>query len=749
MPRASRNIQSRGGDKDFDTSQARGVREERSIVVGIVKVNSHPTRMGVISVFVPTFQQTGEVVGGMASGSRTASLEDQPTQWRQVRWCSPFYSRTEALDPNVTNISVKNTGGFVYPAPDIGTKVLCFFPEGRNSEGYWFACAPDLYMMQSLPAASMTDNFSKDASTQSLVRHSKAPALEFNDKANDTGTLKNFLTPKRALDVTEAGHLKVVGLDKDEIRGLTTSSLMRETPSEVIGITSKGRKLDKNGTDIKNRKDILNKLKDGGELTGEQQDVLMKPVSRAKGHSIVMDDGDIEGNNNLVRIRTAKGHQLLLHDTEDVIYISNAAGTAWIQMDKQGQLDLYSQTNVNVRSANINFHADQQIKFHAGQTIQMVSMNNMHLEGQQMTNLYSDGAMYVFGGKVANLKSGGSANLDGSSGVNVKAGGTISIAGSCTAIQSGAAGAGKQQAAQIKTLKDTETDGQGFYNAVKDLKTSVDRAPTHEPYDKHLVTTQPTIYQAVDQTFEDDDEDWPVLLNPPGKAGLVVADALPNSQKLDPVNFVKQLNTGLSVGALDATQTRAMSAMMAQEFGSDGEYDYINEETGAFGKYGFTVADMIDNGYVNAETQFNGELDNPRVWTGKDGFDDMEGFMENDFAQEQLFQNKMINIYSDLKMSGGIQRDDDAETTASMMYMGMTSDPATAVKFRTGALIEPKPLKGTTQIVSEQDQRAQLTKDSQAAKSAVAFTRSGTYKNITAGKTVARPSVLRTPTIDL
>ena len=159
MPRASRNIQSRGGDKDFDTSQARGVREERSIVVGIVKVNSHPTRMGVISVFVPTFQQTGEVVGGAASGSRTASLEDQPTQWRQVRWCSPFYSRTEVLDPNVTNISVKNTSGFVYPAPDIGTKVLCFFPEGRNSEGYWFACAPDLYMMQSLPAASMTDNF--------------------------------------------------------------------------------------------------------------------------------------------------------------------------------------------------------------------------------------------------------------------------------------------------------------------------------------------------------------------------------------------------------------------------------------------------------------------------------------------------------------------------------------------------------------------------------------------------------------
>ena len=106
-----------------------------------------------------------------------------------------------------------------------------------------------------------------------------------------------------------------------------------------------------------------------------------------------------------------------------------------------------------------------------------------------MTNLYSDGAMFVFGGQTMNLKSGGSANLDGGSGVNVKAGGTIAIAGSCTAIQSGAAGAGKQQAAQVKSLKDAETDGNGFYNATKDLKTSVDRVPTHEPYDKHLVTT--------------------------------------------------------------------------------------------------------------------------------------------------------------------------------------------------------------------------------------------------------------------
>ena len=136
----------KGGDADFQTQDIKGVREEKGIVIGIVKVNAHPASMGNLSVLVPTFDD------GTAGGPKGRS------QWRQVRYCTPFYSRTDAQGSAVTSVGTKNTAGMVYPCPDIGTKVLCFFPEGRNQDGFWFACAPDTYMMQSLPEPALTSN---------------------------------------------------------------------------------------------------------------------------------------------------------------------------------------------------------------------------------------------------------------------------------------------------------------------------------------------------------------------------------------------------------------------------------------------------------------------------------------------------------------------------------------------------------------------------------------------------------------
>ena len=42
--------------------------------------------------------------------------------------------------------------------------------------------------------------------------------------------------------------------------------------------------------------------------------------------------GMLQDPNELVRLRTRTGHQILLHNTEDLIYIANARGTSWIGM---------------------------------------------------------------------------------------------------------------------------------------------------------------------------------------------------------------------------------------------------------------------------------------------------------------------------------------------------------------------------------------------------------------------------------
>ena len=130
---------SKGGDDSYNTDSLRGVSTESGIVEGIVKTNVDPTHNGIISVFIPVF----------------GSEETDRNQWRQVRYSSPYYSRTEtnsgAEDPS---FDTKTVSGFFSPAPDVGTRVLCVFPSGRNASGYYIACVPDAYMMNTLPEAA-------------------------------------------------------------------------------------------------------------------------------------------------------------------------------------------------------------------------------------------------------------------------------------------------------------------------------------------------------------------------------------------------------------------------------------------------------------------------------------------------------------------------------------------------------------------------------------------------------------------
>jgi hypothetical protein len=154
------------------------------------------------------------------------------------------------------------------------------------------------------------------------------------------------------------------GLDQDPVRGTVTSSSQRETPSQVVGLSSPGR-TSPDTTDFPNLQDLLDKkaLPIG---------LVQTFPNRKGGHSLVMDDGDIYGQSRLFRLRSSSGHQILMHDTEDLMYISNSRGTAWIELTPDGSVNVFSASNVSVRAQHdINFHADRNINFHSGNTIKM------------------------------------------------------------------------------------------------------------------------------------------------------------------------------------------------------------------------------------------------------------------------------------------------------------------------------------------------------------------------------------------
>ena len=692
----------KGGDKDFQTEDNRGIREERGIVIGEVKANAHPASMGNLSVFIPTF----------ADNSRP----NDKSQWRQVRYCTPFYSRTEVQGSGDSSIVTKNTSGMVYPCPDIGTKVLCFFPEGRNQDGFWFACAPDTYMMQSIPEPAFTENITTQPGQ---IRGTKAPGGEFNDIDFKTDKKTNYLNPKRAFDKNTHDILKTQGIDQDEIRGLTSSNYMRETPSELFGITTKGRRIDKSSVDVADNKNIIGKLKQGADLSKAQADTVEGRVARKHGHSLVMDDGDIEGNNNLIRFRTAAGHQILLHDTEDLIYIGNSKGTSWIQMDADGQLDVYSKTNINLRSKNINMHADSSIKMYAGNNIQMVAEKTLQLEGGLLAHMYSDGNAQMFGAKGLDIKSGSTLNVEGSK-VGFKASGNMDLQASCLALNGNASSAAKQNAAIRSNKSETVQNTKGFWESTSTLKTTVDRVATHEPYSEHNTTTQETVLRSVQvgniptsgtvkirpkPTVADVDEFDSIKSD----SGLNLVNALPNKEKISAATILKQPNININVGDLSSNVIKNLSAATIEKAGTGGLLSFIDPVTSAIGKYGADAVSLINNGFVRPEAFFNGELANSRMWTGKLGIDGLNAFLGAGNIQEDLFLTDVVDDYQNAVFSGAIQNNDDESTIAGMVMVARAANAEVAGDFRQGRTIEPKPIIGTVNITSDTDMNKELT----------------------------------------
>lgn len=341
--------------------------------IGIVKDNVDPTRMGGLKVMIPSLSGTDEGPSDM--------LYD-------VKYLTPFYG---AKSPNATtktspydfDDSPHSYGMWMVP-PDIDTRVLVIFVEGKVSEGFWFGCVQDPYTNHMVPgiassphtalgAEGLSDDSGETVETNYGTK--EVPASEVNrttwTAASNVGGLDKLKKPIHPF----ADTLKRQGLIKDTVRGTTTSSARRESPSAVFGISTPGR------VDKKSKK----KFKLGPTDANPERSVV-----REAGHTFVMDDGDAAGNNELIRLRTSSGHQLLMHDTKGVIYLANGSGNVWMEFSSNGAIDIYSGHTIALRAVgDIDLHSDNNINMFAKGQIKMSAIQKLVLDGG-LIQTYSD-----------------------------------------------------------------------------------------------------------------------------------------------------------------------------------------------------------------------------------------------------------------------------------------------------------------------------------------------------------------------
>ena len=335
--------------------------------IGVVKNNTDPTKMGRLKVLIPDI-----------------ALTRDPTQDQLVTcdYLAPFYG-AKAVKYNVPGSTkyehTQHSYGMWMVPPDIDTKVLVIFAEGKISKGFWIGCIQEPYTNHMVPGIAASEKtwdktgggpagqFSSDIDKQKTYGTKKVPAGEFNRtqdftlKANTYDNLEKPIHPF-------ADILAAQGLSADEVRGTTTSSARRETPSQVFGISTPG---------AKNTNSTL-------QNTGTKEQSKTDYVTRETGHTFVMDDGDVDGKNKLTRLRTASGHQLLLNDSEGVVYLANGSGKAFIEMEADGTVSVFSDEGINVRTkGEFNLHSDTNINFHAGGSINYTAEGNLALNAEK------------------------------------------------------------------------------------------------------------------------------------------------------------------------------------------------------------------------------------------------------------------------------------------------------------------------------------------------------------------------------
>ena len=295
-----------------------------------------------------------------------------------VAYLSPFYGTTggkQYLSKNKDYNSTQKAYGFWMVPPDVGTDVLVIFTEGVKKEGFWIGCIQSEYINMTVPGVAPATDTRWKENEPGDITGKRLPSGEINTLLEDNKPNSDPTKIKRPYHPHQTAFLKEQGLLDDWVRGTTTSSARRDMPSMVFGISTPGP-IDKSDGAPKGR-------------YGTNTDAVLKPVSRLGGTSFVMDDGDETlvrkapaseappeydvksdynlPHNELVRIRTRTGHQILLHNTEDLIYIGNARGTTWVELTSNGKIDIYAKDSISMHTENdLNFTAGRDINLKAG-----------------------------------------------------------------------------------------------------------------------------------------------------------------------------------------------------------------------------------------------------------------------------------------------------------------------------------------------------------------------------------------------
>jgi len=467
------NVQrSRGRPSNYKLDRG-GVPSEFGPFTGVVMSTVDPTRAGRLRVFIEAFVDGGE-----------KAMQDD-SKWTTVSYMPPFYGSTPS-NPSSTGVGTWTDGnpnayGMWFTPPDVGVTVMCVFVNGDRNNGFYIGVVPDQGLGSMVPAISSTPNYEVQNQNQEtyFANAARLPVAEINVNNIEIFNDPRFFDQTKPVQGYLAQSLLQQGLIDDIERGTIQSSSQRETPSAVFGISTPGAPIYQGGM---KPNDIRKKL-NAGEITPGQAQI----IGRVGGHSLVMDDGDLEGQNAMLRLRTSLGHQITMSDSGNFFYIIHANGQTWLEFGVEGTVDVYATNSVNVRTkGDINLHADRDINMFAGRYLKIKSKEDMQLETDTFMSVQAQDDITLYSKNTIGVKADGTLTLNSASGSWGAGSALILEAGGIDLNGPAADVVTNPQPLTTTLLDDTEWDtSKGWIVNPEALESIVSRAATHEPYPYH------------------------------------------------------------------------------------------------------------------------------------------------------------------------------------------------------------------------------------------------------------------------
>jgi hypothetical protein len=691
----SENVRMGSKPAPFMRTDKNGMFSSSGPFIGVIKNNIDPTRAGRLQVYIPHH-------GGPD--------ENDSANWLIVNYASPFRGQTrqrvdlnwhvdQAVDFTNTEQFIHENSfqsyGFWFVPPDLNGRVLCFFANGDPSQGYWTSCIQDSMDSHMVPAigavvASTSGNpndggyiwqpknnvaNAPEIPTHTMLRDYiqisdgsnseipyrlpvSEPVIVNQDNSNPSTPTQVLMVPQ----VYQTLQLGLQGLAFDFIRGSTSASSVRENPSQVFGISTPGRLTSFANVSIST--DILSELQDilnsGKDTSGAGTKVAaaIECTYRTGGHQFVMDDGNIQGGDQGIRIRTTAGNEILMDDTNGQIYIINSPGTAWIELSPSGRIDIFASNDFSVRSqGNINFHADKNISIHAGKALQLHAESAIQLDSAGSFISRSTQGTTIF--DTTNMNLGTSGPLVVSSSQATFSTGSQFYVQAADIQHPGPANPVKdpgtlQQNNQITITKQSGSKA-WWQNGI--FKSITSRAPAHEPWPTHEINGIKTINVAQGTDAAQ------LIVRPQSNTTSSGVRGTPRGPNVNEGDIANQppctagkccASHGLTdkqVTAWCASFGKSESGWPSNHPGRGGttEWQLSNGGTGYYavnqdgytGKYQFGAQTLETFGFLKTGSSKNVSvataINNPANWSPKYmGCDSVVAFMNNGPAQEAL-----------------------------------------------------------------------------------------------------------------